>query len=101
MKKQIEEMAKDICERWHEGICHEDNKLCDLKCEAWTEARFLYDRGYRKQSEGEWIEHVRIARKNNLPPLYHYQCSLCGVYLAKRANFCPNCGAKMKGADNE
>lgn len=46
---------------------------------------------------GEWIEQVKIARKSNINPLYYYQCSLCGVYLAKRANYCPNCGAKMDG----
>ena len=50
---------------------------------------------------GEWVEQVKIARKSNINPLYYYQCSLCGVYLAKRANFCPNCGAKMDGERRE
>lgn len=52
--------------------------------------------GYRKQSDGEWLEQVRVSKEGK-PLLRHYKCNLCGVYLATRANFCPNCGAKMKG----
>lgn len=61
----------------------------------------MLENGYRKQSVGEWVEQVKVARQSNLPPLYYYKCSLCGVYLLKRANFCPNCGAKMKGESDE
>lgn len=52
--------------------------------------------GYRKQKEGKWIEQVRVSKEGK-PLLRHYKCNLCGVYLATQANFCPNCGAKMKG----
>jgi hypothetical protein len=31
-----------------------------------------------------------------------FRCSCCGIKtLEKHWNFCPNCGARMKGADNE
>lgn len=30
-------------------------------------------------------------------PCGHYCCSVCGQRLAWRENFCPNCGAEMKG----
>ena len=63
-------------------------------------ARVLYHQeGYRKQSVGEWVEQVKVARQSNLPPLHYYKCSLCDVYLIKRAHFCPNCGARMKGGE--
>lgn len=55
--------------------------------------------GYRRQNEGEWIKQVKV-RTRGVPVLYYYQCSLCGVYLAQEANFCPHCGAKMKGESN-
>ena len=49
--KQIEEMARDLCERCDNGICFFDKKPCDLKCEEYTNARYLYEKGYRKASE--------------------------------------------------
>lgn len=83
-EKQIDEMAKDL-----ETVCgcvrNEDK------------AGALYDTfGWRKQSEGEWLEQVRVSKEGK-PLLRHYKCNLCGVYLATQANYCPNCGAKMKG----
>ena len=31
-----------------------------------------------------------------------YECSICGVaVVGNHHHFCPNCGAKMKGADDE
>ena len=29
-----------------------------------------------------------------------YDCSICGAMVGKKFNYCPNCGADMKG-DNE
>lgn len=46
--------------------------------------------------QGEWIEQE--------DDYHHYwECSECGmgVGLDDIRNFCPNCGAKMKGADDE
>lgn len=53
---------------------------------------------YRKQSVGEWICNRQTSE---------YICSLCGaigpVDCLKEdfyeSNFCPNCGAKMKGGE--
>ena len=103
-EKQIEEMADVLCED-----CARDPSPCLLtklgkKCDSVLEqAEALYNAGYRKQSEGHWciIEYE------------FFTCSECGHYhwnscdstaearerLAKgdAPNFCPNCGAKMKG----
>lgn len=29
-----------------------------------------------------------------------YECCFCGRNVATKSNYCPNCGAKMKGAEN-
>ena len=50
-EKQIEEMARCICERDDGDICTLDSKSCDCKCTSGSIAELLYDRGYRKQSE--------------------------------------------------
>ena len=55
------------------------------------------DEGYRKQSEGEWETHrsFRVSRRGRVE---YYFCSQCGAKSYQRKpNFCPNCGAKMKG----
>lgn len=29
-----------------------------------------------------------------------YKCSICGTHTLDRSKFCPNCGAYMKGKNN-
>lgn len=42
---------------------------------------------------GEWILNGNFAGLN------HHKCSVCGKDEFRLWDFCPNCGAKMKGAD--
>ena len=108
-EKQIEEMAKSLnrCA----SVC-EDGCSCSEK----EHAEALYNAGYRKQSEGEWVKKHRhrggyetvtgvdsIGEKHTITldtrceydDLY---CSICGKQAADNfLNYCPNCGAKMKG----
>lgn len=100
-EKQIEEMAK-CCTYYHNGECCADATNisdCDLMCEMFGVFANLTANGYRKQSEGEWIWKKKIEpqAQNRL------YCSVCDdECLSKnnyyvKSNFCPNCGAKMKG----
>ena len=92
MEKQIEEMAKVIREA--DILCGDCGQYGDTYC-AEAIAKVLTENGYRKQSEGEWIEVENVF-------LYRYKCSLCeNVMLGKMKNFCPNCGARMKGGEEE
>lgn len=78
------------------------------KAESWCELDGVLNRyqtvknlsqmGYRKQSVGEWHW---IADDSPM-------CNICGNVFdtnddadAGLWNFCPNCGARMKGANNE
>ena len=47
---------------------------------------------------GEWID-----RGMRVPSSWVKKCSLCGYETDtwRWCNFCPNCGAKMKGADDD
>ena len=93
-EKQIEEMAIVLSE----GGC----KKCDcdtngrFNCKLLYDAELLYNAGYRKQSEGEWI----IDRT---PIDATFECSKCGYSYIEadpqaetEYKFCPECGAKMK-----
>lgn len=51
-----------------------------------------------EREEGRWIDHKRLIMTD--PEIWGYsqECSICGFVLgAKEYNFCPNCGARMKG----
>ena len=52
--------------------------------------------------QGEWI----ITEQDNGHKWTHRKCSECGKGIIEPLgvsgmNFCPNCGARMKGAENE
>ena len=97
-KKQIEEMAEIACNATNPELkrgCTRCpfNKMCDIQesCEA------LYNAGYRKQSEGKWIQHTEKPTWLEDDVEVFYECSICNTQSPAPTNFCPNCGAKMKG----
>lgn len=45
--------------------------------------------------QGEWICTERMGT------FKLYDCSVCGIHIEAPWTFCPNCGARMKGADDE
>ena len=100
-EKQIEEMCEVLrqnaescktCSWYEEGLCIGN---CELAEDNQAVCETLYTAGYRKQSEGEWVE------KNVFFAIY--KCSICGAENSYKdghaflSKFCPNCGAKMKG----
>lgn len=96
-KQAIEEMAKFIKESCAKTPCFQDEKPytdCDV-----CAAIYLYSAGYRKQSEGEW------KQKEFWEGGGTWRCTECkrqimflhGTPKTENMNFCPGCGAKMKG----
>ena len=87
--KQIEEMARDVM-----GGCDECSKCPQNPyCKAYEFASKFYKIGYRKASVGEWGFDGMS-----------WTCSKCGEYAlldkykqAVHSDFCPRCGAHMKG----
>lgn len=50
-----------------------------------------------ERKKGKWIPHE--GGKFVGFPYMHYECSECRVFEPIETNFCPNCGAKMKGGE--
>lgn len=51
----------------------------------------------RENIRGEWVYHTEPLAGS---PYGHYTCSLCDEMSWDESNFCPNCGAQMRG-DND
>lgn len=91
-------MARIICTPTaNKGNCEK----CGFKkhCSKIDDATDLYNAGYRKQKEGEWI--------TSDIPQEKYVCSVCGGACwyydyqgdVAKSRYCPNCGSKMKGGE--
>lgn len=109
-EKMIEEMA-EITSR-DCGSCsnceYVGMKGEGVDCIDYFFAHTLYNAGYRKQSEGEWIPYESESYGDNDETTW-YKCSNCGKDAYGRcwddewysmpicSEYCPNCGAKMKG----
>ena len=50
----------------------------------------------RENVRGEWI-HDEITRNGNTVYTPNAKCSICYCYVFQESNFCPNCGADMRG----
>lgn len=55
--------------------------------------------------QGEWIRHENPRysydrEQGNINAGVHYTCSECN-HISWTYNYCPNCGAKMRGADDD
>lgn len=90
------EMACDMCTVKH--ICNSPGEPID-SCYSFRCAKIAVQKGYRKQSEGEWIfKEYGEDTYTNLTRIY--ECSLCGrtIECLNEADepYC-HCGAKMKG----
>ena len=90
-EKQIEFERNEIAQ-----IIAENFRLNDEKYDAsdfeWA-AYQVQTAGYRKVEQGEWI----LEREPNGKP-YYFHCSVCDKESKTGTDFCPNCGAIMKGA---
>lgn len=99
-EKQIEEMAKAMCGNGMvNGNCAIDDEPCALECVYGYCAERLYCKGYRKQSEGEWIHEYTGEWLDGTDASLDYKCSLCEELATDPFSYCSHCGAKMKGGE--
>lgn len=90
MSKEKEIKCEDCL---HHFACEVNSEYVPSPCRAFEDKQ-----GYRKQSEGEWEQQPR-------PYEDEIMCSVCGANFniidncTEKFDYCPNCGAKMKGGE--
>ena len=97
--KYIEEMAKTIDDNIHYySVFGKPTMVSVVEI-----AKILYNAGYRKQSEGHWIDKPTGAYSR-----MQSWCSACGKHSGiggiesnRHKPYCPNCGAKMTRKEDE
>lgn len=104
-EKQIEEMAFNLIMATSPLGVKDLTKKFDYKTVA-TDLYELY--GWRKQIEAEWLSTYDFAVKLGVTDedrlasakgdKWWKFCSRCDQQVKWHYNYCPNCGAKMKGA---
>lgn len=91
-EKQIEEITRILdsnCDGIPDIVCQENS------CSS-CKARQIIGIGYRKQSEGEWVGTHNLRHCSKCGNVVNFNNVSSWLY-----NFCPNCGAKMKGVNHE
>ena len=73
------------------------------------EAAYVIEELSKDWKKGKWLPDYDYAEYDfdGSTPLLEprkyqdgWQCSLCGQYAPSEQNFCPNCGADMRGEDD-
>ena len=90
------------------NLCDCDNGFCKEFKSIGKEEDFFNAVMQRIGPQGEWIRNRYWSRGVGMGEEYgfFYKCSLCEYevengYTKCGFNYCPYCGAKMKGADDE
>ena len=99
--KALEEILNRCCDETELPSCKV--KGCN-RCEA----EFLNEHGATVKVHGRWLSCLGNERHLNSKGYTQGECycSVCGDFLMAsdeytcRGNFCPNCGADMRGSNN-
>ena len=89
--------AVEICERWRQRAKEHHDR------DGWYMAdillRFMREMPSVDRPQGEWINHF----DDLFPEDSTIECSICHEEqpLEIDDNYCPNCGARMKGASDD
>lgn len=78
-------------------------EYCRKRCLSIVDSALLkkYASAQPERKSGQWIpqDHNKVNGMTSTAVYYYPKCSACG-YCAYPTNFCPNCGADMRGRQN-
>ena len=92
-EKEVEELARAMCPYSKDSLCRECSEACFYK----DYAKRAIDKGWRKQSEGEWISKDGFQVCSNCDATKPIAFSTVLKITHYKCDYCHRCGAKMKG----
>lgn len=97
----ISELVKELRNEAQEvRLCSNECESAELLDRAADTIEMLSEKA-REPKRGEWI-YVTVEEGLRTGKRYGHHCSECDeINKSGPSNFCPNCGARMKGADDE
>lgn len=97
-EEEIIELTKRTCDAYRRQEPLEKTcggfKKCDCKCLQYNRCEMVYNVGWRKQIEAEWIHHPYLDSAGCVVWI-SFRCSNCNETNGTNYDYCPNCGAKM------
>lgn len=98
-KAKLIELKQQFVDNFFCGSCEPEESKC-RKCLSEKEAAWLLENGVKFKTYGEWIEVKTGDGMYN----YRFKCSKCKHLTVKgyvvAPDFCPGCGADMRGGKN-
>ena len=99
LKKAVEELvvggAESLKDYYENGSKSEENSWIGGVYDAYD---LIDDAPTVATKQGEWIKDYTFP--TTFSP-FSYQCSKCYLHFDFKSNFCMNCGADMRGSNNE
>ncbi len=103
-QKQIDEFAGVVGQAIDHNSFLGDDRMEEIDMQGI--AKQLIEKGYNKQTEGEWIYHECVSSYDGTKS--GYSCSCCNAFVDEdvfdmnefHKVYCGNCGAKLKRGDN-
>ena len=77
-------------------LCLEATNMTDV--EAWDFGFRCWQMGFVRRKKAQWVSRRYKVLDSMLQGFF---CSECGQKGSSQPNFCPNCGADMRGDDHE
>ena len=88
----ISELVKELRNEAQEvRLCSNECESAELLDRAADTIEMLSEKARADRPQGEWIDDDFVGQ---------YRCSECDYYAIDEYDYCPNCGARMKGADD-
>lgn len=91
-EKMQEAFPEGKTRKCRDGVVFESDGWCHANDSDWWSAE------YKEPRKGHWI--ADVDRWGDLVTTVNgYRCDKCNTFNADKDNYCPNCGADMRGEE--